>query len=113
MSSTSSHSEWRAVCPLAFGRNCNGGGMSEVQISGSPRGFLHPGLIAAGSTLLIATFASDLLYWRTLLFQWNNASEWLLATGLIRAALAAIAFIIDLFLGRVGRLAWLRFAGIA
>src|SRR3954454_2399331 len=85
--------------------------MSEVQISGCPRGLLHPGLIGAGSTLLIATFASDVLYWRTLLFQWNNVSEWLLAAGLILAALAAVAFIIDLVLGRVARIAWLRFTG--
>jgi uncharacterized membrane protein len=85
----------------------------HAQVVGSPRGFLHPGLIAAGSTLLIATFASDVLYWRTLLFQWNNVSEWLLAAGLVLAALAAIAFIIDLVLGRVARIAWLRFTGVA
>jgi uncharacterized membrane protein len=69
--------------------------MSRVDVSGSPRRPLHPGLIAAGSTLLIATFASDLLYWRTLLFQWNNVAGWLLAAGLVLAALAAIAFIVD------------------
>src|SRR5947199_10017041 len=78
-----------------------------------PRGFLHPGLIAAGSTLLIATFVSDFFYWRTLLFQWNNVSEWLLGAGLIVAALAAIAFIIDLTLKRIRRIAWLRFASLA
>jgi uncharacterized membrane protein len=87
--------------------------MSRVEVSGSPRRLLHPGLIAAGSTLLIATFASDFLYWRTLLFQWNNVSEWLLAAGLILAALATIAFVIDLVLRRVGRIAWVRFGGLA
>jgi uncharacterized membrane protein len=70
-------------------------------------------LIAAGSTLLIATFASDFLYWRTLLFQWNNVSEWLLAAGLILAALGAIAFVVDMVLRRVARVAWLRFVGLA
>jgi uncharacterized membrane protein len=87
--------------------------MSRVEVSGSTRGLLHPGVIAAGSTLLIATFASDFLYWRTLLFQWNNVSAWLLAAGLIISALAAIAFITDLVLRRVDRVAWLRFAGLS
>jgi uncharacterized membrane protein len=96
--------------------NCahdRGADMSRVDVSGSPRGLLHPGLIAAGSTLLIATFVSDVLYWQTLLFQWNNVSEWLLAAGLILAALAAVAFINDSVLARGGRIAWLRLAALA
>jgi uncharacterized membrane protein len=48
-----------------------------------------------------------------LLFQWNNVSEWLLAAGLILAALAAVAFIIDSVLARGGRIAWLRLAALA
>ncbi len=77
------------------------------------RALLHPGLVAAGATLLMATLATDILYWQTLLFQYDNASQWLLAAGLVLAALAAIAFVIDLALGRVGRVAWPRFAGLA
>jgi uncharacterized membrane protein len=76
------------------------------------RGLLHPGLVASSATLLIATFVSDVLYWQTLLFQWNNLSEWLLAAGLVFAGLAAIAFVIDLALRRFRKLAWLRFAGL-
>jgi uncharacterized membrane protein len=87
--------------------------MSRVESFGNPARLFHPGLIAAGSTLLIATFASDFLYWRTLLFQWNNVSAWLLAAGLIISALGAIAFIIDLVLRHVDRVAWLRFAGLS
>jgi uncharacterized membrane protein len=77
------------------------------------RRLLHPGLVAAGATLLIAAFASDLLYWDTLLFQYNNFSGWLLTGGLVLSLLAAIAFVIDLVLGRVGRVSWLRFFGLA
>jgi uncharacterized membrane protein len=76
------------------------------------RGLLHPGLVASSATLLIATFVSDVLYWQTLLFQWNNVSEWLLAAGLLFAGLAAIAFVIDLALRRFRKVAWLRFAGL-
>ena len=35
--------------------------MSRVEVSGTPRALLHPGLIAAGSTLLIATSVTDFL----------------------------------------------------
>jgi uncharacterized membrane protein len=86
--------------------------MTQVEVPERRRTLLHPGLIASGATLLVATFVSDVLYWQTLLFQWNNVSEWLLAAGLVLAALAAIAFVIDLVLRRVGRVAWLRFAGL-
>ena len=64
------------------------------------RRLLHPGLVAAGATLLMATLVSDYLYWDTLLFQYNNFSGWLLAGGLAVTLLAAIAFVIDLLLGR-------------
>ena len=74
---------------------------------------LHPGLIGSGATLLMATLVTDFLYWRTTLFQWNNFSGWLLTGGLVLAALAGIALVIDLLLKRVTQIAWLRFAGIA
>jgi uncharacterized membrane protein len=86
--------------------------MIQTEVPEGRRVLLHPGLIASGATLLIATFVSDVLYWQTLLFQWNNVSEWLLGAGLVLAALAAIAFLIDLALRRVRKVAWLRLAGL-
>jgi uncharacterized membrane protein len=86
--------------------------MTQTNLLEYRRPLLHPGLIASGATLLIAAFVSDLLYWDTLLFQYNNFSGWLLAGGLVLALFAAIAFVIDLLLGRVGRVAWFRFAGL-
>lgn len=86
--------------------------MTLAEVPERRRTLLHPGLIASGATLLIATFVSDVLYWRTLLFQWDNVSEWLLAAGLVLAGLGAIAFVIDLVLRRVWKIAWLRFAGL-
>ena len=74
---------------------------------------LHPPLVGAGTSLLIAAFASDLFYWRTLLFQWNNISIWLLTAGLIVAAVAALALFAEVLLGLAGHLAWGRFAGFA
>lgn len=46
--------------------------MSKVEVPERRRVLLHPGLVASGATLLIATCVSDVLYWQTLLFQWNN-----------------------------------------
>jgi uncharacterized membrane protein len=86
--------------------------MTQAEVLERRRTLLHPGLIASAATLLVAAFVSDVLYWQTLLFQWNNVSGWLLAAGLVLTALAAIAFVIDLVLGRVGKIAWLRFAGL-
>jgi uncharacterized membrane protein len=87
--------------------------MIQAVVPERGRVLLHPGLIGAGATLLIAGFVSDVLYWRTLLFQWNNVSQWLVAAGLVFAALGAIALAVDLALRRVGRIAWLRFTGLA
>ena len=87
--------------------------MPQAEVLERPRTLLHPGLIASAATLLVATFVSDVLYWQTLLFQWNNVSGWLLAAGLVFTALAAIAFVIDLVLRRFRKVVWLRFAGLA
>ena len=86
--------------------------MTQAEVPERRRALLHPGLIASGATLLVATFVSDVLYWQTLLFQWNNVSGWLLAAGLVLVALAAIAFVIELTLRRLREIAWLRLAGL-
>ena len=70
----------------------------------------HPPLVASGATLLIAALATDVLYWRTFLTQWENFSIWLITGGLLLAALAGIALLLDLALRRAGRMHWLDFA---
>src|SRR5882672_7255485 len=72
---------------------------------------LHPTLIASGAALLAAAFATDFVYWRTLLFQWNNFSIWLLTGGLVLAALAGMILLLEAVLQRVGRISWWRFIG--
>jgi uncharacterized membrane protein len=87
--------------------------MTQAEIPSRRRAPLHPGLIASGATLLIAVFLTDLAYWQSALFQWNNFSGWLLTGGLVLAALAAVAFVIDVASQRIGRVSWLRFAALA
>jgi uncharacterized membrane protein len=75
-----------------------------------PPQLLHPRLIASGAALLIAAFATDVVYWRTLLFQWDNFSIWLITAGLVLAALAGLSLVLEVARRRIGAMAWGRFA---
>jgi uncharacterized membrane protein len=88
--------------------------MSLIDVAGErERVLFHSGLFGFGASLLITVFVSDFLYWQTSLFQWNNFSGWLLLAGLIFAALAAIAFFVDLLSRRIARVSWPRFFAVA
>jgi uncharacterized membrane protein len=83
--------------------------MTETQHP--PRPLLHPLLIAPGAALLMAAFATDVIYSQTLLFQWNNFSIWLLLAGLVLAGLAGLAVLLDVALRRIEAMDWGRFIG--
>ena len=68
---------------------------TTAQIAGHP---IHPMLIPFPVAFLVATFVSDLIFWRTGNTGWATASLWLLGAALVMAALAATAGAID-FLG--------------
>ena len=70
---------------------------------------LHPIFVGLGGALLIAAFATDLFYYSTALMQWANFSAWLITAGLLLALLAALALLLDVLLGRAGRISWLHF----
>jgi uncharacterized membrane protein len=70
-------------------------------------------LIGSGAALLIGALATDLLYWRTASMQWETFSIWLLTAGLMLAALAGLALLLDVVLRRAGPIAWWRFAALA
>jgi uncharacterized membrane protein len=73
----------------------------------------HSHLIGFGAVLLIATLGTDLIYIRTLLFQWANFSIWLLSGGLVLAAFGGVALVFDILMRRVARIDWERFTGLA
>ena len=87
--------------------------MTEASRAARPRTLLHPRLIGPGAALLIAAFATDLLYWWTLLPEWETFSIWLLMGGLILAALASLALLLDVLLRQARRIDWWRFGAIA
>jgi uncharacterized membrane protein len=87
--------------------------MARSALEARPRSLLHPSFIGAGATLLIAGFATDIMYWDTSNWQWANASAWLIAAGLVLALIATIALIVDLLTGRAGRINWISFLLVA
>jgi uncharacterized membrane protein len=78
-----------------------------------PPELLHPHLIAPGAALLIAAFATDLVYWQTPSSQWETFSIWLLSAALIVAGLSGLALVLDVVLGRLPAIAWWKLAGVA
>jgi uncharacterized membrane protein len=67
---------------------------STAQIAGHP---VHPMLIPFPVVCFILAFVSDLAFYKTTNGFWATASLWLLGIGLVMAALAAIAGLIDVF----------------
>ena len=65
---------------------------STAQVAGHP---IHPMLIPFPIACFVLAFVSDLAFWKTSTDFWASASLWLLGIGLIMAALAAVAGVID------------------
>jgi uncharacterized membrane protein len=66
--------------------------VSSANLMGHP---LHPILITLPIGLFVATFSFDVIFWQTGTEMWATSALWLLGAGLIAAALAAIAGLID------------------
>jgi uncharacterized membrane protein len=67
------------------------------------RGALHPFnavFVAGAISLFLGALLSDIAYYRTYEIQWNNFSSWLLAGGLVVAAVAFLCAIVELFRNR-------------
>jgi len=73
----------------------------------------HPPLIAGGATLLIGAVLTDIFYSQTADMQWANFSVWLITAGLILALLAGLALVLDIALGRAGRISWVHLVALA
>lgn len=74
---------------------------------------LHPFFVSIGGVLLIAAFGSDIMYSQNAFMQWSNASEWLIAVGLLFALIAAIVLLIEVLIGTARPISWLDFALLA
>jgi uncharacterized membrane protein len=65
---------------------------STASIAGHP---IHPMLIPFPIAFFVATLVCDIAFWRSGNAAWTTASVWLLGAGLLMAALAAVAGLID------------------
>lgn len=54
----------------------------------------------------VGAFIMDVVYWRSMSFEWETFSVWLLAAGLATAGLAAIVAVIDLIRNRPFSFSW-------
>ena len=71
---------------------------------------IHQMLVPFPVAYFAAALVTDVAYWRTDEVMWERFSVWLIAGGLVMAALVALAAIIDLTFGRQ-RPAWIRALG--
>jgi len=65
---------------------------STASIAGHP---IHPMLIPFPVAFFVGAFVCDVVFWRTGNAYWATTSMWLLGAGLVMAALAAVAGLID------------------
>jgi uncharacterized membrane protein len=68
---------------------------------------LHPMLVPFPVAYFVAALVTDLAYWRTAEVMWERFSVWLIAGGLVMAALVALTAVIDLVFARQNP-AWFR-----
>ena len=61
---------------------------------------IHPMLVPLPVAYFTAALVTDLAYWRTDEVMWERFSVWLIAGGLVMAALVALAAVIDLLFAR-------------
>jgi uncharacterized membrane protein len=66
---------------------------------------IHQSLAPFPVAYFTAAFVTDLAYWRTAEVMWERFSVWLIAGGLVMAALVAVAAVVDLA-SRRQRPAW-------
>jgi uncharacterized membrane protein len=86
--------------------------MTRAMRATPPPALLHPGLIGAGAALLIGAFLTDILYWWTLLPEWETFSIWLLTGALMLAALSGLGLLLDVRLRRMPGISRARFLAL-
>ena len=78
---------------------------SELTSSAAPanrldRHLIHTLLGSLPAACFVGALVTDIAYWRSTSFVWETFSVWLLTAGLVLAALAVIAGLIDLIVNR-------------
>jgi len=76
--------------------------MSQVALPADPtfERPLYSFLIPFPVVCFVGAFVTDLAYWGSTSFEWETFSVWLLAAGLVMAAVSVVAGIVDLLMKR-------------
>lgn len=74
--------------------------LTSPPLARGPKRPIHQMLVPFPVAYFAAAFATDLAYSRTAEVTWYRFSVWLIAGGLVMAALVALAALIDLFRGQ-------------
>jgi uncharacterized membrane protein len=78
--------------------------LTDMPIGGQP---IHPIPVSFSVAYFAGAFVTDFVYWQTADVTWETFSDWLITAGLILAAFAIIAFVIDFVGGKqIRTLAW-------
>jgi uncharacterized membrane protein len=90
-------------------------GDADLRSTAKPRGRpIHRMLVSFSAAYFTAALITDLVYWQMPDVLWERFSIWLIVAGLIMAALAIVAYAVDLAVGRrIDRPAWPRAVGYA
>jgi uncharacterized membrane protein len=67
---------------------------ATVRIAGRP---IYAMIVPIPVVCFLATFVTDVVYWKTAAMMWANMSAWFLTVGLIVSIFAVIAGLIDFF----------------
>lgn len=79
----------------------------RLGLAGQP---VYATLVRFPAVCFTGALLTDIMYWQTTLFMWNNFSAWLLTAGCIMAAFAGIAGLITWF--KFPHVRRVRFAGL-
>jgi uncharacterized membrane protein len=84
--------------------SCNVPDRTDMPIGRQP---IHPIPVSFSVACFSGAFVTDFVYWQTADVMWETFSDWLITAGLILAAFAIIAFVIDFVGGKqIRTLAW-------
>jgi uncharacterized membrane protein len=84
---------------------------STASIGGHP---IHAMLVPFPMVCFVGALVTDIAYWRSMSFMWETFSVWLLTAGLVMAAFAVLAGLIDFVANRrirELRAAWIHVVG--
>jgi uncharacterized membrane protein len=100
--SNDQHLKDRSMEQMTIAQKTTRARVAAIPARGHP---IHQMLVPFSIAYFVGALVTDLAYWRTAQVMWERFSVWMIAAGLVIAAVAILAALIDLLSGRQ-RPAW-------